>query len=284
MVVLTTAACSSGPPAVRYPPSQPASGAASRLAYWVSRERFPEDTALPRAIALAYKQELDLADALEAHLGRLGYQVSSYALAGGDVEVTMEVLDRRGASARFPLPDDAAAILVSAWVAGRCADSAWIVFDPEWPVPSDELDRITHLITQPSVVTKALERADARAAAASSGKGAEADEDAWRAANAAACERPTTVDACDRVYAYLTQFPSGRHVAEARSVVEAGRKARDEVAKEDRYWQAANPKGCQRDGGRSCDMVQAYLIVYHPGRYESAARQMLAAHGLTPSS
>jgi hypothetical protein len=261
VTALLVHACGSGPrAAVRT--IAPADPQMRATRYLVMRDYAPDDTGLAGGRTLAYSAGRRFADALEAQIKQLGYDITDNILAGGDIEVTLEIL-MPGPNTLEPLETS---VFASAWVGGRRIASTSIPFKPRKDLTRADLDTALELITRPAVLSSVQEHAKQAAEdrehaqaearqqaealalarqqaeqAARAGEGAvaqqrvealtrqhsdanaNAEQRAWSNAKKSTCLAAQTDDACEGVAKYLKGYPSGAHASEARRAQAKGR-------------------------------------------------------------
>ena len=101
------------------------------------------------------------------------------------------------------------------------------------------------------------------------------DDREWASAGGGACARPTRLDACDKVRAYLARHPSGGHADEARRALSDSEPAFEKLQKDEDAWQRANPDDCRaRKTREACVGVGVYVNLFPNGLHAREAKQI----------
>ncbi len=88
------------------------------------------------------------------------------------------------------------------------------------------------------------------------------EEEAWKAAAADQCKKPTKSYDCKGVEEYLSKFPTGAHAADAKAAMKASESAREALKrKEDATKKQANKEDCIKDCRRSYETYAAFEIL-----------------------
>jgi hypothetical protein len=102
------------------------------------------------------------------------------------------------------------------------------------------------------------------------------DDAAWNQIVLAECTAPTQLTGCESVKGYLAEYPTGRHVAEAKKAVNAGAPIIAKIT-DDRDWSAARAESCKKPKrSTDCDGVTSYLAAQPVGARADEARALLA--------
>jgi hypothetical protein len=100
---------------------------------------------------------------------------------------------------------------------------------------------------------------------------------AWAQLTLSQCAQPAEPGACDKLHAFLEDFPTGKHAAEAKQVLEA---AAPQIARlaDERDWEASGRTLCAAPKLISdCDGVSKYLADHPAGVHGVEAHAVLSA-------
>lgn len=104
---------------------------------------------------------------------------------------------------------------------------------------------------------------------------------AWQLAESNTCRTSLDATACDAQAAYVSRFPEGTHVAEARQAIEDAR-ARRRIAADDAAWALLDTRACRTPAKNdptiiegACAPIERYLAEYPDGLHAETAREAL---------
>lgn len=220
----------------------------------------------------------------DAPRGKLGQQYAA-ALRWAGLEVVPSARDADiVAELRVTTGNDGSTTNVSLVVRAKNQqlESAHVSFPRAEQAPKTDLSVLTAAVTESRAVRAHAERV----AVVKAEQNRQADETAWRDAQAETCAQSTNFDDCRNVIRYLNGFPRGQYRAEAENaLVEAERvrlrASRDaaiaRVKEEVEAWNAANVDECSAPTvTTACDGVNAYLAAFPQGRFAQEADAVLA--------
>ncbi|HXK20581.1 MAG TPA: hypothetical protein VNG33_22375 [Polyangiaceae bacterium] len=102
------------------------------------------------------------------------------------------------------------------------------------------------------------------------------EEATWRQVVLSECSAATQLTGCDHVKQYLSDYPTGRHAAEAKKALEDAMPLIAKLADE-RDWRVAKPETCAVPrASTDCDGVASYLSAQPAGVHVDEARALLA--------
>lgn len=238
----------------------------AELRYLIQRDYAPNDTSLARVTALGHKQAVSLADVLERRLRDYGYHTTEQILAGGDVEISIEVMPG--------LQEDEVTLLISAWVEGRSRSSVSFSFDPEEAVSEPDVQRVLAIATRPETTSAGLDYRRRRREAMQLQVTDQLEDDVWSGVDLNRCLQAADEHACDSVYRYLTRLPNGAHAGEALDTINRARDAVRENTQEERFWSDVKMQ-CSDPQGRCVRLLRGYLKFWPAGAYASEATHEL---------
>jgi hypothetical protein len=102
------------------------------------------------------------------------------------------------------------------------------------------------------------------------------EEREWASAGASGCQRPTRLEACDKVRAYLSRHSDGAHADEARRAIADSEPALEKLRKDEDAWQRANADQCrERRTREACVGVGVYVNLFPNGLHAREAKQLV---------
>lgn len=101
------------------------------------------------------------------------------------------------------------------------------------------------------------------------------DDAAWNQVVVAECVSPTQLTGCDAAKRYLAEYPTGKHVIEAKTALNAGAPNMAKLADE-RDWLKAGTEACSAPKATTdCDAVKTYLTAQPGGAHAAEAQTLL---------
>lgn len=105
------------------------------------------------------------------------------------------------------------------------------------------------------------------------------DDQSWSEADPAGCMAAASLEACDRINAYLRDFADGMHSEEARDAKMLG-EPRLKVLADHKAWREADVAACRKaQVPAACDGVEGYLNDFSGGIHLAEAKSILKSAG-----
>lgn len=102
------------------------------------------------------------------------------------------------------------------------------------------------------------------------------EDAAWAMTHPERCANPAAPTACDRVRAFLAQYPEGAHAEEAKALLETVRPKLEQIEKDDAAWSSSESDACSRIQTReACAKVDVYVAKYPSGRHLLEAQELM---------
>jgi hypothetical protein len=246
--------------------------------------------------------------ALQARLVQRGYQITANSADDIDLIATINIGVQESKSFFTTYVNGQRKVSYEAHVemmvtaGGITLDTANVVFDPEKPIPDDELNQLASVFSGPGVSAQAprllqkrqqrekerqgqarLEEEKKKQEEADRQKSEQErrrldDENAWISAEPLQCKKPTSTYSCNGIQIYLAKFPNGTHNDEAREVLKLAQPALDTLQKDENEWQRSDYESCSHNPTRgACIGVELYRTKYPSGIHISEANELMDA-------